>query len=80
MKTLAWHLVRIELAAAIVAIGASLLLILGEPNTMGPAARLVDQPMTWIGMACAVLGLAWMIRIFRADPEARASAWRFDRS
>ena len=32
-----------------------------------------------VGVAANVVGLLWMIRIYRADPEAHPSAWRFRR-
>jgi hypothetical protein len=33
-----------------------------------------------IGIALHLGGLAWMIRIYRADPEGHRSWWRFDRA
>jgi hypothetical protein len=32
------------------------------------------------GVLAYLIGLAWMIRIYRADPERHRSSWRFDRS
>ena len=74
------QLAQVELFAAAIAIGAIVFLILAEPQTMGPVSRLGDRPETWIGVATAVIALAWMIRIYRAGPEAPRSSWRFDRS
>jgi hypothetical protein len=33
-----------------------------------------------IGIGGQALGIAWMIRIYRADPEAAPSSWRSKRS
>jgi hypothetical protein len=33
-----------------------------------------------VGVGAQALGLAWMIRIYRADPEGHRSWWRFHRS
>jgi Flp pilus assembly protein TadB len=58
-------------------------LFIARPNYMGP---MFDEPppiMGWlipaIGIAAQALGLAWMIRIYRADPEGRRSWFRFTR-
>jgi hypothetical protein len=55
------------------------LLLMSAPNTMGP---MLDHPPRhmWLipafGVALNLAGLAWMIRIIRADPEAHPSSWR----
>jgi hypothetical protein len=87
VKTPAWYAVRLELALAIgvpVLVG---LVFVSAPETMGGGSGLVDGPTAWIGVAAIalgvvtyVVGLAWMIRIYRADPEAHPSWWRAVRS
>ena len=47
------------------------------PNTMGPEQPSpLDFPITWVAIGIYLLGLAVMIRIYRADPEAHKSFWR----
>ena len=36
-----------------------------------------QQLMPWAGVAAYVVGIAWMIRIYRTDPEAGESPWRY---
>jgi len=60
-------------------------LFMTAPNTIGPMFVEPPDPLvltTIIGAGILgyVLGLAWMIRIYRADPEAHASFWRSHRS
>lgn len=31
----------------------------------------------WAGVALAIVGFAWIIRIAREDPDASESSWRF---
>jgi len=56
------------------------LLFVAQPNYMRP---LSGPPSTvwWlipaIGIALNLVGLGLMIRIYRADPEAHRSWWRF---
>lgn len=64
------------------------LLFASAPSGMGPMSfdspSLIGLPLglliAAIGSAIHLVGLAWMVRIIRADPEAHASWWRFDRS
>jgi hypothetical protein len=58
--------------------GAFVALLIAEPSMMGPGQRLIEGPITWIGLAIVALGLSWMIRIDRAtrEPERHASFWR----
>jgi hypothetical protein len=64
-------------------VGVDVLLYLGQSNHLGP---MFDEPppvVGWlipaIGVAAQALGLGWMIRIYRADPEAAPSSWRLKR-
>jgi hypothetical protein len=85
MKTWRWYVVRIEIGAAIgfgAVAGAVELL---QPTYIGPMfetppsdAWLTSLPV--FGVLAYLLGLAWMIRIYRADPEGHASWWRSVRS
>jgi hypothetical protein len=76
-----WHLIRLELAAAIgppAVIGALFLL---APDTSGPMFRSPPDPLfassiIALGIALYLIGLVWMLRIYRADPEAHPSSWR----
>jgi hypothetical protein len=64
------------------------LLIVAPPNMMGPMFETppsafglpLGSVIAAIGIALHLGGLAWMVRILRADPEAHSSWWRFDRS
>ena len=55
---------------------------MGGPNTSGPMFIPVEPPsrLVWLvpafGILLNVVGLAWMVRILRADPEGGPSAWR----
>ena len=85
MKTWRWYVVRIELAAAIVAPGA----VLGAIALLWPPidGAMFDVPppdplsmsLPALGFVVYLIGLAWMIRIYRADPEGHRSSWRFGR-
>jgi hypothetical protein len=58
-------------------------LLIAAPNNMGGGLgepSIVMWLVPAIGVAGVVVGLAWMIRIYRADPEGSRSWWRFDRS
>jgi Flp pilus assembly protein TadB len=54
-----------------------------QPNFMRPMFNEPPPIVGWLipvaGVAVQVLGLAWMIRIYRADPEGHASSFRFSR-
>jgi hypothetical protein len=85
VKTPGWYVVRIEFAAAIglgAFVGAVELL---QPTYIGPMFE-TPPPDPWLtslpafGALGYLVGLAWMIRIYRADPERHRSWWRSDRS
>ena len=57
------------------------LLVMSAPNTMGGGMQTGDPgPLGTVLIGVAILayvvGLAWMVRIYRADPEAHVSFWR----
>jgi type IV secretory pathway TrbD component len=56
------------------------LLILTAPQTMGPDPGPSVQLFAAAGVVLYVLGVAWMIRIYRRDPEAHESFWRSSRN
>ena len=76
------HLARLILIAAIALdVLLALLLYVWAPGTMSPMwseppSRLVSFIPTAFGIALNLAGLAWMVRIVRADPEAGSSSWR----
>ena len=54
-------------------------LFVSMPNTIGPLFE--PSLPEWIGPGLGTLGvlvgLAWMVRILRAEPESDSSAWRY---
>jgi hypothetical protein len=85
VKTPGWYAIRIELAAAVglgAIVGAIELL---QPTNIGPMFETPPSDL-WLtslpvfGVLAYLIGLAWMIRIYRADPEGHRSWWRSDRS
>jgi protein-S-isoprenylcysteine O-methyltransferase Ste14 len=49
------------------------------PDFMGDDGRnaAVRDISGWIGLGMAVFGLSWLVRIYRRDPEAGPSPWRY---
>jgi hypothetical protein len=77
---------RAMIALAIVAIGVTVLMLISAPGTMG--GTMYDTPpslgpipvgvlLALIGVVGPIVGLVWMIRIHRADPEPDQHAWRY---
>jgi hypothetical protein len=76
------------IVASVLAIDACVaLLLMAGPNCMCP---MFDAPpsvigvpigsvVAAVGIALHLGGLAWMVRILRADPEGHRSWWRFER-
>lgn len=54
-------------------------LFIAAPNSMGGGND--PGPIQWlvpaIGIAGLIVGLVWMVRILRADPEPGAKFWRY---
>jgi hypothetical protein len=72
-RTRGWYLTRIELAIGIGAI----LLYLAQPASMGaPPPQWSEAPLTVAGYLGMLVGLAWMIRIFRG-PRDEPPRWRY---
>jgi hypothetical protein len=66
-----------------VAIGAPLFvgfLLVAAPGNVGP---MFDRPpllgslIPWLGFIGIIVGIVWMIRIYRADPEPVQPTWRY---
>ena len=76
-RTRAWYLTRIELAIGIGAILFAALLYVAKPGFMGaPPTQWWEAPLFWAGFLVPLVGLAWMIRIFRG-PRDEPSRWRY---
>lgn len=54
-----------------------------EPFVMGAMSGNPSEPpwyevaLPWAGAAGYLIGLGWMIRIYRADPEPDEPTWRY---
>lgn len=78
-------LARLELAIGFGATGLVAALLLMAPTIGGPMTSgsesfpLLTSPvaLTVAGVAGATIGLAWMIRIYRAEPERDQDSWRY---
>jgi hypothetical protein len=74
-------LIRLELAIAFgLPLLAGFLYILmpgGGRPMFEPEPSLIDQLVPWAGGAGVILGLVWMVRLSRQDPEAGQRTWRY---
>lgn len=55
-------------------------LFIAAPNSMGQTGYdpgPIGLTVPAIGVVGLVVGLIWMVRIFRADPEPRTKGWRY---
>jgi hypothetical protein len=54
-------------------------LFVAAPGHMGGdwGTPLWYSALPWVGMVGVVVGLVWMVRIHRADPEPDQKAWRY---
>ncbi|HTG41781.1 MAG TPA: hypothetical protein VK697_09225 [Methylomirabilota bacterium] len=69
---------RLMLAAAILAVAFMILFVLAAPNyTYTPEPNPPDVLVFGIAVLGFAIGLAWMWRILRADPEPDPEAWRY---
>jgi cation transporter-like permease len=74
------NLVRIEFAFAVAAplvVGFLIIAAPGGPSPMFMRPSLVASVLPWAGVVAYVVGIAWMVRICRADPDAGESPWRY---
>jgi hypothetical protein len=75
------RLARLMFAAALITLGFPAFFFIAAPN--GPQGMYLEEPPA-LGVAAPVvailgivIGLAWMIRILRADPEPDSRSWRY---
>lgn len=70
---------RLMIAMAVSAIGAAAYLYVAAPGFMGGGIEpsLGSYAIYGLALVGVVGGLAWMIRIYRADPEPDQAAWRY---
>jgi hypothetical protein len=58
-------------------------LLIAAPNVIGGAPIGPPSNLEWlvpvVGVAMNIVGLVWMVRIYRSEPEAHPSYWRFHR-
>jgi hypothetical protein len=79
------HIARLMLAAALALDAMVVVLFASAPQGMGGGGWFPEPPrFAWLipafGLGLHVVGLAWMIRIIRANPERHASFWRSHRA
>jgi hypothetical protein len=70
------RLARNMFAAAIFTLLLSAFLIVAAPNSMGGGSP-GPGPAALIGVVGLAVGILWMVRILRADPEPDAKSWRY---
>ena len=75
------RMARFMFVLAIVPAVLTAALFMTAPNTIGPLFveppdPLIPSVIVGAGVLAYVVGLAWMVRIYRADPEAHKSFWR----
>lgn len=64
--------------AALVLPASVLILFIAAPGfTGGSIGATEPPPIELVGAAIYILGLGWMIRIYRANPEPDQGAWRY---
>jgi hypothetical protein len=70
------RIAREMFAGALSTLGLATFLIVAAPNFMGggPDPRMTSLPVLFV---LSSVGLAWMVRILRADHEPDARAWRY---
>lgn len=76
----AWVLVRLELAIAFVAPLVVGLGYLAAPGNMGDGLGREPPLMEfvpWAGVVGLIIGLVWIVRLSRSDPEAGEREWRY---
>ena len=68
---------RLLLVSAVAPIVLTAFLFATAPNTMYDGPGVGDSVTTWLGVVGMAVGLVWMWRIHRADPEPEARVWRY---
>ena len=74
-RTPAYWPTRIMLAVGIAAVLLAGVMILSEPASMLDGSRMVENPFVLAAFLVMVVGLVWMLRIFRG-PRDEPPAWR----
>jgi hypothetical protein len=73
-------LIRAELAIAVAAPLVVGFWYVATPGFMGDGMwepPLWEQLLPWAGVSGMILGLVWMVRLSRPDPEAGDRTWRY---
>jgi len=73
-------LIRAELAVAFSIPVVTAFLYLAAPNFPGGGMHeppLIETLMPWASVGLLIVGLVWMIRLSRPDPEAGERSWRY---
>lgn len=72
-------LIRVELTLAIAAPVVAGFLFVAAPNFSGGFREpsLWEQLFPWAGIAGVFLGLIWMVRLSRPNPEPGERTWRY---
>jgi hypothetical protein len=73
-------LIRAELAIALAAPLILAFLYIAAPGNIGGGMFAVPwfiDAVPWVAAAGVIVGVAWMIRLSRADPEAGERSWRY---
>ena len=72
------ELAKVELILAFVMVDVFLpFLWVAAPAHIEPMFATPEPPIRLLGFALANLGLVWMVRIYRANPEPDQHAWRY---
>jgi hypothetical protein len=72
--------IQVELTIAYAAPLIAAFLYIGGPGTIGgmfAEPSLIEVALPWAGAAGIVLGIAWMLRLSRPDPEPGQRSWRY---
>jgi hypothetical protein len=75
----AWLLVRLELTIAFVAPLAAGFWYVAAPGSSGGLREpsLIEQYAPWAGVVGLIVGLVWIVRLSRSDPDAGEPEWRY---
>ena len=69
---------RLMILGVLVVLSFPAFLFIAAPNfTGGYDPRPIGLIVPAIGVVGLVVGLIWMVRIFRADPEPKTKGWRY---
>ena len=75
-----WLLARLEVALAVIVVVAIPILYVGRPLMMGdpwPDRASLDLLLVVVAELVAMIGLVWMVRIWRGPLRDRVPAWRY---